>query len=258
MAAAPVRVPLSPLPPRATILFAQALTPFHAQALFVFIKRVVSGAVFYEEDFAEIELCEGDTAARITKRACKEFPHWGVSAGQVRLYRVPGGRDEARVIQRSQTAILRGEPLFADDPVVPGSWLLARMPPSAAVGTGASLAATARVRASAAGLAQRGDPLLSPADFGRLAWESLSAAHARLRPPLFCMGGGVRPGAAAVETAVLPDRGDAVRDARCGHCGRPDTEACAGNVGFRCAVHVGGGRVHDSSAVTPHAHKKVN
>lgn len=119
-------LPAPPPPPRAP----------HAShsATYAYIKRA-GAAAFAEEAFAEIELRAGDTAARVAARACKEFPLWGVDAGQVRLFQVPGGRDEARSIQRdpsSETAILRGEALFADEPVESGSWLLARLPPPGA------------------------------------------------------------------------------------------------------------------------------
>ena len=104
----------------------------------MFIKRVGD---IRDRYFVEIELCNGDTAARLTKRVCKEFPHWGVHAEQMRLLHVLGGREEARNIERnpsSAAGILPCEQLFSGDPVIPGSWLLARVPPPVAAAPGAS------------------------------------------------------------------------------------------------------------------------
>ena len=122
-----------------------------AAPLYVFIKRV-GDAAFASDLFVEIGLCDGDTAARLTKRACKEFPHWGLHAEKMALFLVTGGSEEARLIERNPTSAagtLQREPLFSGDPVLPGSWLLARVPPPVAAAPpalGASSRAMRRMR----------------------------------------------------------------------------------------------------------------
>jgi len=122
-----------------------------AAPLYVFIKRV-GDAAFASDLFVEIELCDGDTAARLTKRACKEFPHWGLHAEKMALFLVTGGSEEARLIERNPTSaagILQREPLFSGDPVRPGSWLLARVPPPVAAAPPALGASVTRLAARA-------------------------------------------------------------------------------------------------------------
>ena len=87
--------------------------------------------------FAELPMQAGDYVARLVGRVC---PRWGVDAGQVKLFRVPD-EARARAIQRDPSSaanILRSDSLFANDPVVAGSWLLARVPPPPAAAPGAS------------------------------------------------------------------------------------------------------------------------
>ena len=84
------------------------------------------------ENFAELTLQAGDHAARLVGRACKEHG-WGAPS-RCRLYVIPGGRGAALAIQLNPSlaaGIVAGTPLFADDAVEPGSWLLARVPPPA-------------------------------------------------------------------------------------------------------------------------------
>ena len=122
-----------------------------AAPLYVFIKRV-GDAAFASDHFVEIELCDGDTAARLTKRACKEFPHWGLHSEKMALFLVTGGSEEARLIERnpaSAAGILQREPLFSGDPVRPGSWLLARVPPPIAAAPPALGASVTRLAARA-------------------------------------------------------------------------------------------------------------
>ena len=96
------------------------------------------------EAFAEIELRAGDSVARLVGRACKEFPRWGVDAGQVRLLLVSAAAKEPTPAELE--AALLGEPLspfseLADVGVVSGCCLLARVPPPAAAAPGAFTAA---------------------------------------------------------------------------------------------------------------------
>ena len=80
--------------------------------------------------------------ADVSERACEKFPHWGVNAGQVKLFRVPGGRDKALAIEADPSlaagVLIAANKLAADEAVEPGSWLLARVPPPPAKAPGAS------------------------------------------------------------------------------------------------------------------------
>ena len=104
-----------------------------------FIMRV-SDPPLVGEAFIKLQLDGCVDAGDAAARACDKFPHWVVNAGQVGLFLVLGGREEARSMQRnplSAAGTLQREPLFADDPVIPGSWLLARVPPPVAAAPGA-------------------------------------------------------------------------------------------------------------------------
>ena len=96
-----------------------------------------------DETFAKLPLQPGDNVARLVGRACKEFPRWGVDAGQVKLFLVasPDGHNEPSAIAIKDALLL--EPLspfdtLADAGIVSGSWLLARVPPPPAAAPGAS------------------------------------------------------------------------------------------------------------------------
>jgi hypothetical protein len=103
---------------------------------YAFIMRV-SEPPLEGEDFAKVQL-EGCTdVAEVAARACKEFPRWGVDAGQVRLFlAAAGGEDppppDALVAAAADPASRLGVgwPL-ARAGIVPGCWLLARVPPPA-------------------------------------------------------------------------------------------------------------------------------
>ena len=96
------------------------------------------------EAFAEIELRAGDNVARLLGRACKEFPRWGVDAGQVHLFlAAAGGADRPSpaalaAVAADSVGRLSEEWPLARAGIVPGCWLLARVPPSAAAAPGAS------------------------------------------------------------------------------------------------------------------------
>ena len=52
-----------------------------------FVKLVGSDGIAVGS-WAELSCLEGDTVARLAKRACEEFPVWRVTAVEVSLYRV--------------------------------------------------------------------------------------------------------------------------------------------------------------------------
>ncbi len=89
------------------------------------------------EAFAEIELRAGDNVARLLGRACKEFPRWGVDAGQVHLFlAAAGGADRPSsaalaAVAADSVGRLSEEWPLARAGIEPGCWLLARVPPSA-------------------------------------------------------------------------------------------------------------------------------
>ena len=115
-------------------------TPPLFRAQYAYIVRV-SEPPLEGEAFAVIELRAGDSVGLLVGRACKEFPRWGVDAGQVRLFLVSTAAKEPTPAELE--AALVGEPLsafseLADVGVVSGCCLLARVPPPAAAAPGAS------------------------------------------------------------------------------------------------------------------------
>ena len=89
------------------------------------------------EAFAKIELRAGDNVARLLGRACKEFPRWGVDAGQVHLFlAAAGGTDRPlpaaiAAAAADSAGLLSEEWSLARAGIAPGCWLLARVPPPA-------------------------------------------------------------------------------------------------------------------------------
>ena len=90
------------------------------------------------EVFAKVQLEGCADVADVVVRACKEFPRWGVDAGQVRLFlAAAGGKNapppEALVAAAADPASCLGVGWTLDDAgIAPGCWLLARVPPPAA------------------------------------------------------------------------------------------------------------------------------
>ena len=78
--------------------------------------------------YAELDILEGDTIFRLARRACAEFTHWRVNAGQITLHLVagpgidvppPSAEDSARHLEQTDwTLSLAG--------VAPNAWLLVR------------------------------------------------------------------------------------------------------------------------------------
>ena len=86
--------------------------------------------MYVNETFCKLICVAGADISDLAKLACAEFPP--TYAGQVAFFVVPD-EARARAIQRDPSFandILLGEPLFASDPVISGSWLLARVPKS--------------------------------------------------------------------------------------------------------------------------------
>jgi hypothetical protein len=79
------------------------------------------------EAYAELSIFSGDTIARLAKRACTEFG-WGVPT-QMRLYLVPHVGKENPTAKAETLAKVLDKPAYslADEGIVPGSWLLARV-----------------------------------------------------------------------------------------------------------------------------------
>ena len=109
------------------------VAPFFFQRAqgYVYIKR----AGELDEVFAELSCFAGDTVARLAKRACDTFG-WGVPT-QAQIYllvHAPGGDEPPAEAERAALANARLQSGWALEHagVVPGSWLLARVPPPAA------------------------------------------------------------------------------------------------------------------------------
>jgi hypothetical protein len=94
------------------------------------VAPLVAG-VYADETFGKVIFEAGADISDLAKLACIAFPHWHADAGQVALFLVPEGRERAVAIQLdplSAADILNSVPLFADEAVIAGSWLLARVP----------------------------------------------------------------------------------------------------------------------------------
>jgi len=55
-----------------------------------FVRIALAGA----GTFAKMEIRAGDDISDLAKRACTEFSHWGVNAGQISLHLVAAGGDD--------------------------------------------------------------------------------------------------------------------------------------------------------------------
>ena len=107
-----------------------------AQPQYAFIKRA-GGAAADDEVYAEVAILPGDTVARLAERAVAAFPRWGAAdAGQLRLHLVerPPDADEPPSADEEALAVELKRPhwALARAGVGAGSWLLARVAPSAA------------------------------------------------------------------------------------------------------------------------------
>ena len=130
----------TPYLPCALVNVAPTTPPLPPQtALFVRVLRVAPpGFPAYEHQvFATISIDGIADSGFLAERVCTKLG-WA-DAGQVAIFLV---RDEetARAIQRDPSSakdILLGDPLIASDPVVAGSWLLARVPSPPVVAPGA-------------------------------------------------------------------------------------------------------------------------
>ena len=81
--------------------------------------------------FAEVSIAEGDTVSRLAKRACAEFPHWGVNAGQIALYLVAAGGSKEPSGEAISAVLSSGERLgvgwsLEEAGIPSGAWLVAR------------------------------------------------------------------------------------------------------------------------------------
>ena len=123
-----VRAPLTPL----------AAHPF-PRAQFAFIVRV-SEPPLEGDVFAKMQLEGCADVADVAARACEEFPHWGVHAGQVRLYLASAGSvdepppDALAAVAADPAKRLGVGLTLARAGIASGCWLLARMPGSAPAG----------------------------------------------------------------------------------------------------------------------------
>ena len=96
---------------------------------------LVNDPPVFGQSFRRLPLAGDADVDEVSSRACEKFG-WGAA---VTLYLVPD-RERARTIERNPSSaadIFRGDPLFADDLIVMGSWLLARVPPPPAEAPGA-------------------------------------------------------------------------------------------------------------------------
>jgi hypothetical protein len=109
------------------------------RAQFAFIMRV-SEPPLEGEVFAKVQLEGCADVADVVARACTEFPHWGVNAGQVRLFlAAAGGADRPTpaaltAVVADPTTRLSEDWLLTRAGIAPGCWLLARMPAAAPAG----------------------------------------------------------------------------------------------------------------------------
>ena len=92
------------------------------------------GSVAYrDQDFTPVRADDVASIGLLKVRACTAFPHWHANAGLVAFFLVREGRERALAVEADPSlaaGILVGaNKLATDDPVVAGSWLLARVPP---------------------------------------------------------------------------------------------------------------------------------
>ena len=131
-----------------------------------FVRIALAGA----GTFAEVNILEDDTISRVAKRACAEFPHWGVNAAQIFLYTVAAGGDEEPTEEATNAALAGAGHLgvglsLARAGIFSGAWLLARKiaTDAAAPRAPATAAAAAPPRAPAAALRRAPPPSVSEA-----------------------------------------------------------------------------------------------
>ena len=101
------------------------------QTSFVWVLPV-SDTALADRVFGKVPLTGSADVADVAKRACEEYPRWGVDAGQVKLFAVTKA-GKAPTSTEIQAALLL-EPLspfdtLADAGIVSGSCLLAHVPP---------------------------------------------------------------------------------------------------------------------------------
>jgi len=92
-----------------------------------FVRIALSGA----GSFAKMEIRADDDISDLAKRACTEFSHWGMNAGQISLYLVAaGGKDEPT--EEAISAVLSSSGRLGvgwsleDAGISSGAWLVAR------------------------------------------------------------------------------------------------------------------------------------
>ena len=92
-----------------------------------FVRIALAGAGF----FAKMEIRAGDDISDLAKRACAEFSHWGVNAGQISLYLVAAGGDEEPADEAISAVLSSGGRLgvgwsLSRAEISSGAWLVAR------------------------------------------------------------------------------------------------------------------------------------
>lgn len=102
--------------------------------------------------WAEIDLREGDTVARLAKRACQDFPAWRVTAVEVSLYRVERTGEDAPSADAERAALnvesLQPAWSLTRAGIAPSSFILVRAPARAAGACACFVARAPLARAS--------------------------------------------------------------------------------------------------------------
>ena len=103
----------------------------------------VSDTALAGQVFGKVSLSGCADVADVAKRACEEYPHWGVNAGQVALFLAADGGEDAPspesivALVADRTKRLGEAWSLERARIGPGSWLLARIPPPPAAAPGA-------------------------------------------------------------------------------------------------------------------------
>ena len=105
-----------------------------------------------DQDFGKVRLAGCTDVADVSERACETFSHWGVNAGQVKLFSVTKAGKAPTSAEIEAALLLKPLSPFdtlADAGIGSGSCLLARIPPPPAAAPGASRRRAGSARAFA-------------------------------------------------------------------------------------------------------------
>ena len=94
---------------------------------------LVGDTTLADQVFVKVIFAGGADVSDVSKRACEEFGLGAGAPSRCRLYLVREGRERALAVEAdpslAASILISANKLAADEPVVAGSWLLARVPP---------------------------------------------------------------------------------------------------------------------------------